>query len=72
MFPERKLQTDRIVRFKVTEGYTTDLQRDGLVLLPKESVHLEGVQSQEEVYAAASKGIASLKVIEVIDGKKPQ
>ena len=72
MFPARKLRTERIVRFKVTQGYTADLKRDGLLLLPKESVHLEGVQSQEEVYAATSKGIASLKVIELIDDEKSQ
>lgn len=72
MFPARKLRTERIVRFKVTQGYTVDLKRDGLLLLPKESVHLEGVQSQGEVYAATSKGIASLKVIELIDDAKSQ
>ena len=72
IFPARNLQAERIVRFKITQGYTTDLQRDGLVLLPKESVHLEGVQSQEEVYAATSKGIASLKIIEVVDSNKSQ
>lgn len=70
MFPSRKLRTGRVVRFKVTPGYATDLKRDGLQLLPKESIHIEGVQSQEGVIAATSKGVGSIKVIELIDDDK--
>lgn len=70
MFPSRKLRTSRVVRFKVTQGYTTDPKKDGLRLLPKESIHIEGIQSQEGVYAATSKGVGSLKVIELIDDEK--
>ena len=69
MFPARRIQRERIVRFKVIQGYTANLQRDGLAVLPKESVHLEGVQSQGEIHASTSKG---LKVIELINDKKSQ
>ncbi len=72
MFTARKIRTERIVRFKVTQEYTANLQRDGLALLPKESMHIEGVQSQEAWYAAASKGKGILKVREIIDDKKSQ
>lgn len=70
MFPPRKIQIERIVKFQTVKGYTLDLQRNGLKLLPGEYVHLEGVQSQEAVYAATEEGVATLKVREIIDNQK--
>jgi len=72
MFPVRKIKAERIVRFKVAQEYTANLQRDGLALLPTESMHIEGVQSQEEWHAATSKGTGILKVREIIGDKNSQ
>ena len=72
MFPARTMQREWIVRFKVIQGYTANIPRYGLALLPKESLHLEGIQSQGAMQAATSKGIGSLKVIELIGDKKSQ
>lgn len=72
MFPARKMKTERVVKFKVTEEYTTNLQKNGLVLLPKESIHIEGVQSQSSWQAATSKGTGILKVREIVDDRKSQ
>lgn len=69
MFPARTMQREWIVRFKVIQGYTANIPRYGLALLPKESLHLEGIQSQGAMHAATSKGIGSLKVIELIGDK---
>lgn len=72
MFPARIMQRERIVRFKVIQGYTANIPQHGLALLPKESLHLEGIQSQGAMHAATAKGIGSLKVIELIGNKKSQ
>ncbi len=72
MFPARRIRTERIVRFEVTREHTASLQRDGLALLPKESIHVEGVQSQGAWHAATAKGTGILKVREIISDRESQ
>ncbi len=72
MFPARKIRTEQVVKFKVIQNYVANLPKDGLALLPKESLHIEGVQSQGAMSAATSKGIGRLKIREIIDDKKSQ
>ncbi|TSC79411.1 MAG: hypothetical protein G01um101418_987 [Parcubacteria group bacterium Gr01-1014_18] len=67
MFPAPKVIFERIVRFKADKGTERDLKELGLAVGPGESIQSEGVQSQEAFWAVADKGIAQVKVREVIE-----
>jgi hypothetical protein len=65
VIPPRKVRIEKIVRFKAVNDFTPTIQSSGLLLRPKEQLHLEGRQSQEAVYAATSEGTTTLKVFEI-------
>lgn len=67
MFPAPKVVSERIVNFRAVEGMAHDLKKLGLTIGPGESIQSEGVQSQESFWAVADKGIAQVKVREVIE-----
>lgn len=67
MFPAPKMITARVIKFKVVKGMANDLKKLGLTMLPGESIQSEGVQSQEAFWAVADRGIAQVKVREVIE-----
>lgn len=67
MFPAPKMITARVIKFKVVKGMANDLKKLGLMMLPGESIQSEGVQSQEAFWAVADRGIAQVKVREVIE-----
>lgn len=67
MFSPRKVRSEKIVRFLVKEGASMDLKTHGVIIGPKESMQVVGVQSQEAVWAATSKGEATVKIMEVFD-----
>ena len=67
MFPAPKVITERVIKFKVVKGMVNDLKKLGLTMLPGESMQSEGIQSQEAFWAVADRGIAQVKVREVIE-----
>lgn len=67
MFPVPKINTERIINFKVVKGMERDLKKLGLTIGPGESLQSEGIQSQESFWAVADKGVAQVKVREVIE-----
>lgn len=67
MFPTPKMIAERVIKFKVVKGMTNDLKKLGLTMLPGESMQSEGVQSQGAFWAVADRGIAQVKVREVIE-----
>lgn len=68
MFPAPKVIAERVIKFKVSKGMVNDLKKLGLTMLPGESIQSEGVQSQGAFWAVADRGIAQVKVREVIEG----
>ncbi len=66
MFPAPKVTAERLIRFKAAKGMEHDLKKLGLTIGPGESIQSEGVQSQEAFWAVADKGVAQVKVREVI------
>lgn len=66
MFPVPKVIAERVVKFKVVKGMINDLKKLGLTMLPGESIQGEGIQSQEAFWAVADKGIAQVKVREIV------
>jgi len=44
-----------------------DLKKLGLTIRPGESIQSEGIQSQEAFWAVADKGIAQVKIREIIE-----
>lgn len=67
MFPAPKTITERVIKFKVVKGMAKDLKKLGLTILPGESIQSEGVQSQGAFWAVADRGVARVKVREVIE-----
>jgi len=67
MFPAPKVVSERIVKFKVIKGMAHDLKKLGLIVGPGESIQSEGVQSQESFWAVADRGVAQVKVREIIE-----
>mgnify|MGYP001596596060 FL=1 len=67
MFPTPKVVSERIVNFRAVEGMAHDLKKLGLTIGPGESLQSEGIQSQEAMWAATDKGIAQVKVRDVIE-----
>ena len=67
MFPAPKIIAERLIRFKVAKGMEHDLRKLGLTIRPGESIQSEGIQSQEAFWAVADKGIAQLKIREIIE-----
>lgn len=72
MFAPRKAKTERVILFNVDPQANRTLQESGLALHPGEALHMEGVQAQDEVWAAADKGEAKLDIREVIEGEEGQ
>lgn len=67
MFPAPKIIAERVVKFKIVKGMECDLKKLGLTIGPGESIQSEGIQSQESFWAVADKGIAQVKVREIIE-----
>mgnify|MGYP001619770462 CR=1 FL=1 len=67
MFPAPKVVSERIVNLRAVEGMAHDLKKLGLTIGPGESIQSEGIQSQGAFWAVADKGIAQVKVREVIE-----
>src|SRR3989344_4372761 len=67
MFPAPKIIAKRLIGFKVAKGMEHDLRKLGLTIRPGESIQGEGIQSQEAFWAVADKGIAQVKIREIIE-----
>lgn len=67
MFPAPKVIAERVVKFKVVKGMINDLKKLGLTMLPGVSIQSEGIQSQEAFWAVADRGVAQVKVREIIE-----
>ena len=67
MFPAPKITAERLIGFEVVKGMGHDLKKLGLTIRPGESIQSEGIQSQEAFWAVADKGIAQVKIREIIE-----
>ena len=67
MFPAPKITAERLIGFEVAKGMGHDLKKLGLTIRPGESIQSEGIQSQEAFWAVADKGIAQVKIREIIE-----
>ena len=67
MFPAPKIIAERLIEFKVAKGMEHDLRKLGLTIRPGESIQSEGIQPQEAFWAVADKGIAQVKIREIIE-----
>ena len=66
MFAVRKRRSERLVRFEVPKDYQDNLKKSGIAHKPGETIQIEGVQAQEEVWAVSDKPGAQLKLIEIL------
>ncbi|MBI4394549.1 MAG: hypothetical protein HY556_12270 [Euryarchaeota archaeon] len=65
MVPTRRFRAERIVLFVVKDTGDQDIHAAGYTVGPGEALHVDGVQAQEALFAAANKENTPVRVLEV-------
>lgn len=67
ILPARTVRKEKIIHFRVDLNLQEDMRKQGLLLKPRESIQIIGVQSQSEMSAVADKGTVAVDVREILN-----